>query len=93
MIVCLFKYKIIFWNLSFYKKIVTLKLAFSSRQQGPLGPPWLIFNIKELSYFSTRIVHTATVFFWILDSFVYHMYFTHDEKVTRNFPCPLVALE
>lgn len=72
--------------LSFYKKIVTLKLAFSSRQQGPLGPPWLILNIKELSYFSTRIVHTATVFFWILDSSVYHMYFYTWWKSNTELP-------
>jgi len=32
-------------------------------KRGPLAPPQVSFNIKELSYFSTRIVGTATVFF------------------------------
>jgi len=61
--------------------------------RGPLAPLRLVFNIKKFSYFSTRIVRTATVFFWILDSFVYHMYFTCDKKAIQNFPCPLVSSE
>jgi len=53
--------KLFFEMLSLYKNVVTLKLAFSSHQQGALL--WLVFNIKESSYFSTIIVPTATVFF------------------------------
>ncbi len=60
--------KIIFWNVIPLQKCCHSQIdLLLPPRGGPLAPPQLSFNIKELSYFFTRIVCTATVFseFWI----------------------------
>jgi len=56
----------------FTKNVVTLKLAFSSHQQGP--PLWLVFNKKKSHLtFPQELWALQQSFSGIMDSFVYHM--------------------